>query len=62
MADAPDLLSRSLSSGLSALDRLLGGGLTPGSAILLGGEPGIGKSTLLLQLAGAVAAAGHKAV
>jgi len=36
-------------SGLSELDRVLGGGIVPGSAILLGGDPGIGKSTLLLQ-------------
>ena len=33
------------------LDRVLGGGLVPGSVVLLGGEPGIGKSTLVLQLA-----------
>ena len=39
------------STGLSELDRVLGGGLVPGSVTLLGGEPGIGKSTLLLQLA-----------
>ncbi len=39
------------SSGLSELDRVLGGGLVPGSAILVGGDPGIGKSTLLLQAA-----------
>ena len=39
------------SSGLSELDRVLGGGLVPGSVILLSGEPGIGKSTLLLQVA-----------
>ena len=38
-------------SGISELDRVLGGGLVPGSVILLGGEPGIGKSTLALQLA-----------
>tara|TARA_R110002111_G_scaffold77334_3_gene122818 strand:- start:19818 stop:21179 length:1362 start_codon:yes stop_codon:yes gene_type:complete len=38
-----------LSSGLSELDRVLGGGIVPGSAILIGGDPGIGKSTLLLQ-------------
>ncbi len=38
-----------LSSGLSELDRVLGGGLVPGSVVLLGGDPGIGKSTLLLQ-------------
>lgn len=45
-------------TGLSALDRVLGSGLVPGGAVLMGGEPGIGKSTLLLQMAGAVAAAG----
>jgi DNA repair protein RadA/Sms len=38
-----------LSTGLDGLDRVLGGGLVPGSVVLLGGEPGIGKSTLLLQ-------------
>ncbi len=36
--------------GLEALDKILGNGFVPGSAILVGGEPGIGKSTLLLQL------------
>ena len=40
-----------LSTGMSELDRVFGGGLIPGSVSLLGGEPGIGKSTLLLQLA-----------
>ncbi len=45
-------------TGLEALDRVLGRGLVPGSALLMGGEPGIGKSTLLLQMAGAVAASG----
>jgi len=40
-----------LETGMSELDRVLGGGLIPGSVTLLGGEPGIGKSTLLLQLA-----------
>jgi DNA repair protein RadA/Sms len=40
-----------LSTGLDELDRVTGGGIVPGSAILIGGEPGIGKSTLLLQLA-----------
>jgi len=39
-----------LSSGISELDRVLGGGIVPGSVILLAGEPGIGKSTLLLEL------------
>lgn len=45
----------SFGCGLKALDKILGNGFVPGSAILVGGEPGIGKSTLLLQLAGAVA-------
>jgi DNA repair protein RadA/Sms len=40
-----------LPTGIGELDRVLGGGLVPGSLILLGGEPGIGKSTLLLQVA-----------
>jgi DNA repair protein RadA/Sms len=44
-----------LGSGMSELDRVLGGGLIPGSVTLLGGEPGIGKSTLLLQIAHHVA-------
>lgn len=42
------------------LDRTLGGGLVPGSAVLIGGDPGIGKSTLLLQAMGALAEAGQK--
>jgi len=45
-----------LGSGQHELDRVLGGGLVPGSVTLLGGDPGIGKSTLLLQLAAHVAA------
>jgi DNA repair protein RadA/Sms len=44
-----------LETGMGELDRVLGGGLIPGSVTLLGGEPGIGKSTLLLQLANHVA-------
>jgi DNA repair protein RadA/Sms len=40
-----------LSVGIDEIDRVLGGGLVPGSLILLGGDPGIGKSTLILQLA-----------
>jgi DNA repair protein RadA/Sms len=46
-----------LGSGQAELDRVLGGGIVPGSVILLGGDPGIGKSTLLLQVAAHVAAA-----
>ena len=42
-------------TGISELDRVLGGGLVPGAAILIAGDPGIGKSTVLLQLAAAVA-------
>ena len=47
-------------SGIASLDRVLGKGLVPGAAILIGGEPGIGKSTLLLQVAGLVAAQGGR--
>ncbi len=47
-----------LPSGFDELDRVLGGGLTPGSSVLVGGEPGIGKSTLMLHCAGALAARG----
>jgi len=43
----PSLESR-WATGLAELDRVLGGGVVPGSVVLLGGEPGIGKSTLLL--------------
>lgn len=43
-----------LRSGIGELDRVLGGGLVPGSAILIGGDPGIGKSTLLLQMVAAL--------
>jgi DNA repair protein RadA/Sms len=50
------------STGLAEFDRALGGGLVPGSAILMGGDPGIGKSTLLLQAAASVARAGGEAV
>src|SRR5918997_44856 len=46
---------RRLSTGIGELDRVLGGGLVPGSLVLLGGEPGIGKSTLLLQAAAGIA-------
>ncbi len=49
-------------TGLAEFDRALGGGLVPGSAILMGGDPGIGKSTLLLQASAAVAKAGGDVV
>jgi len=48
-----------LSVGLREVDRVLGGGLVPGSLVLIGGDPGVGKSTLLLQAAGAVAGDGR---
>jgi DNA repair protein RadA/Sms len=44
-------------TGMRELDRVLGGGIVPGSLLLIGGEPGVGKSTLLLQVAGGIAAA-----
>lgn len=47
------------STGIGELDRVLGGGLVSGSYTLLGGDPGIGKSTLLLQMAGGLAQQGH---
>ncbi|HKE18619.1 MAG TPA: DNA repair protein RadA [Kofleriaceae bacterium] len=47
-----------LGTGLGELDRVLGGGLVPGSVVLLGGEPGVGKSTLLCQLLHGLAAGG----
>ena len=49
-----------MACGLSEFDRVLGGGLVPASAILVGGDPGIGKSTLLLQATAAFARAGLK--
>jgi len=50
------------SSGIDELDRVLGGGLVPASAVLVGGDPGIGKSTLLLQAAASFARAGLKSI
>jgi DNA repair protein RadA/Sms len=51
-----------LASGLAEFDRVTGGGFVRGSVLLLGGDPGIGKSTLLLEVAAALARAGHRAV
>ena len=51
-----------IATGIDELDRVTGGGVVPGSAILIGGEPGIGKSTLLLQLAANLARKGRRAV
>src|SRR6476660_4761576 len=51
-----------LTTGVPELDRVLGGGLVPASLVLLGGEPGVGKSTLLLTALGAVARSGRRAL
>lgn len=51
-----------LASGWGEVDRVLGGGLVRGSVILLGGEPGVGKSTLLLQMAGGLGNGGHEVI
>ena len=47
-------------SGIAEFDRVLGGGVVPGAAILLSGEPGVGKSTLLLEVASRAAASGQR--
>jgi DNA repair protein RadA/Sms len=51
-----------LATGVAELDRVLGGGLVPASLVLVGGEPGVGKSTLLLSALGAVARSGRQAL
>jgi DNA repair protein RadA/Sms len=65
-ASAPPVLSlvpeaeeRRIGTGFPSIDRVLGGGFVPGSVVLLAGAPGIGKSTLLLQLGSRLAGAGH---
>jgi len=50
-----------LASGIAEFDRVTGGGFVRGSVLLLGGDPGIGKSTLLIQVAATLARAGHRA-
>ena len=52
--------SHARSSGVPELDRVLGGGLVPGAAILIAGEPGVGKSTLLLEVAAQTAGQGQR--
>src|SRR6266851_1859317 len=54
--DATDATARP--TGMDELDRVLGGGLVPGAVLLLAGEPGVGKSTLLLEAGALVAASG----
>ena len=50
-ADIDTMVAERLTTGIDEFDRVLGGGVVPGSLVLIGGEPGIGKSTLLLQAA-----------
>lgn len=52
-------LQARVSTGSAGLDRVLGGGLVPGSVVLVAGEPGIGKSSLLLQVAARLSSGGH---
>ncbi|MHB0936868.1 MAG: DNA repair protein RadA [Armatimonadota bacterium] len=60
ISDVPPGAEPRRPSGVGEFDRVLGGGAVPGSAILLAGDPGIGKSTLLLQVGYALACAGHR--
>ncbi len=60
--DSDVALPRRTGTGLAEFDRALGGGLVPGSATLIGGDPGIGKSTLLLQVAATLARGGREVI
>ena len=60
--ETPAALPERLPSGLAEFDRAIGGGIVAGSAMLVGGDPGIGKSTLLLQVAARLAGEGHRVV
>jgi DNA repair protein RadA/Sms len=60
LSEIPSEGDQRRSTGIGELDRVLGGGMVAGSAILIGGDPGIGKSTLLLQATAALATAGAK--
>lgn len=62
VTEAAAAVTPRLATGLAGADRVLGGGLVPGSLVLLAGEPGIGKSTLLLQIAGRLAGPGLRVV
>src|SRR5690606_3555474 len=59
---APSEATPRIATGIAELDRVTGGGIVTGSALLIGGDPGIGKSTLLLQAAAALALGGRKVV
>jgi DNA repair protein RadA/Sms len=60
--DHPAALPDRIVSGVAEFDRAIGGGIVPGSAMLVGGDPGIGKSTLLLQIGAKLAASGRNVV
>ena len=62
LSEVPADRAARIPTGLGELDRVLGGGLVPGSLVLVGGEPGVGKSSLLLQALGAIGAAGMRAL
>ena len=59
LGDSGESPASRMATGFGEVDRVLGGGLVPGSVVLLGGAPGIGKSTLLLQVAGLLRDRGH---
>ena len=61
LGDVQGSESRRWRTGLDEFDFVLGGGIVPGSMVLVGGEPGIGKSTLLLQVAARLARRGARA-
>jgi DNA repair protein RadA/Sms len=60
--DHPAALPERIVSGVAEFDRAIGGGIVPGSAMLVGGDPGIGKSTLLLQIGAKLASSGRNVV
>ena len=62
LADVSAAEADRISTGVPELDRVLGGGLVPASLVLVGGEPGVGKSTLLLMALGAISRDGRRAV
>src|SRR3712207_4271613 len=60
--DSPVALPERVATGIAEFDRAIGGGIVPGSAMLVGGDPGIGKSTLLLQVCARLAEQGRRVV
>ena len=62
LAEVASAVTPCLPTGIAEVDRVLGGGLVPGSVVLLGGDPGVGKSTLALQLGARVVSGGRRAL